>query len=289
MIVDKFKKIEIDNNDLSKYIKQYLESSNYSDSSKRAKSYALSIFSQYHANKQTFFFQVEDINKYRRYLEYKLGKSKLTVRNYLSSLNLFFEYLIELNILEKNPIKRIKYSIKKESNSIKYFTLNEINNYLNNYNNNFSDLRSRLIFLLLINTNLNIDELVNIKRKEIIKLNRSFKILINNNEYPLDNRFNNVIKDYLTASTDSKSVFLLLKHDKDGFSELKSRTCRENIIKIVKDLDGEGQPLTTLKNTSILFFYNKTNSLKKTSERYGIKTKNVLDKYKKERDYFKSN
>ena len=282
MIEDKFKKIEIENKVLNEHIEKYLSTLNASPNTIRSRKHALELFSNYHSTRKLFFFQVEDINKYRRYIERTLLKKPLTVRNYMSALNGFCKYLTEIDILDKNPASRITYKIKDLKPTVKAISLSIMLEIILDAKEN--DYEAALMILILYSSNLEVKDLVGIK-KDIFKVNdRSFSILNSNNKFKIDNRFNFLIKYLLNNNND---YLFTNKIKKDG-SFLSKRAIEENIKKLLKKNGIKDNPIARLKQSSILYYYYRNRSISKLREVYNIKSDNVVKKHLEQFPYFRS-
>ncbi len=298
MIEDKFKKIEIEPEELSSLVSQYLNSCQMAKSTVRSRKFALSAFTQYHKTRKVFYFYPEHINKYRHHLEYKLYLSPLTVRNYLVALNKFFDYLCKENILEKNPAKRIKYKIKKEKRNI-------INNEAINYENVFvspnkikeiihtpaleiAGKRNKLIFLMSVYSGVSAKFICSLKKIDLVKSERTYYLVGSEAKHPVDTKINFLIKDYLNDTRTHDTEYLFFSTARNSFGKKLAPEFLRNILRnYLNSIDITGPPAKLLRTTSMLLYIDKHKSKKKLIDKFGIKTASVAGKYMDLHTHFK--
>lgn len=103
-----------------------------------------------------------DIAKFRMYLQAKKLKSS-TIARKIASINTFFKYLIDMDLLETSPIT--KSHRPKISNKIpEALTHEEVQKLLENTEN----LMDKVLILFLVSTGLRASELLGIKRQDIV-------------------------------------------------------------------------------------------------------------------------
>ena len=282
MIEDKFKKIEIENEKLNVLIDNYLDQIEASPNTIRSRKYALELFSNFHKTRKSFYFLVEDINKYRRYIERTLLKNPLTVRNYMSALNGFCKYLIDISVLEKNPVSRITYKIKDLKPKVKAISLSKMLDVL--LNSKESKYSTAVMILMIYSSNLELKDLVGIK-KDVFQINqRSYTILNSDYSFKIDNRFNYLIK-YLLNNTDE--YLFINKVKKDG-AYLSKRGIEESIKKLLKRNGITDNPIASLKQSSILYYYYRNKSVSKLRDVFNIKSDSIIKKHLEQFPYFRS-
>lgn len=273
MLEDKFKKIEIPNSKLIQLANLFLQRIS-NKNTMNLRRFAIENFLEFHKTRKTFEFQVSDIKKYRRHLESFQEKSPVTVRNYLTSLKKFFDFLIEMNFLEKNPVKRITYKIKNTENEEKpYLSTNKINFIINDKVEG-RELKSRIILLLSIFSNFSLKEISDLRYEDLDFKDRSIYI----NGTKLDNRINKLFKRH---TKNIKSGYLFLNEgNRNKDSKVSERNTKELLIESLKSIGFSKKPLKTVKNTRILIDYKQHRSLKKLQEKYQIKLRKTVLEYK---------
>lgn len=137
----------------------------------------------HYTNKNVEDICEKDITRYFHYIneKSKISKGKELSSSYLqliwSSLNGFFTYLEQNNIIEKNPIGMCKYPKSKDRHSQTYLNENELKNTLNavtqnnlqgrlkTWNNAFKE-RDFLILYMLMNTGMRTEMLCEINAND---------------------------------------------------------------------------------------------------------------------------
>ena len=115
---------------------------------------------------RAFFLSLKDNNLSNR-----------TFGRYFSSLNSFFKYLLEHEVILNNPLELIDYP--KYTKKVPEFVYeSKIDNLLNTSitDNIQFDARNRLIVYLLLDSGIRLSELVNIKVNDIDFTDRSIKV-----------------------------------------------------------------------------------------------------------------
>lgn len=122
-------------------------------------------------------FKVEDVEEVepihiKKYVQHRqqLGAEKpITLNNNIATLKVFFNYLIEEEYLEEknNPMRRIK-SLKEEKRVILTFNDEEVKRIINDVKEEtYSNIRDKLILIILFDTGIRVSELCNIKEVDI--------------------------------------------------------------------------------------------------------------------------
>lgn len=279
MLEDKFKKIEISNDKLKSLSVLFLQGIE-NKSTKNSRRFAIENFLEFHKSRKAFEFQINDIHKYRRHLESFQEKSPTTVRNYLTSLRKFFDFLIEMNFIEKNPVKRVSYKIKDiEFIEKSYLSKNKIN-FIVNDKVDGRELKSRIILMLTIFTDFTLEEISNLKYEDLSFKDRSIYIKSHN----VDNKINKLFKRH---TSNINSGFLFLNDGNRNKNEkISERNVKELLIESLKTIGYAKKPLKTVKNTRILLDYKQHRSLKKLQEKYNIKLRKTALEYKRLFDEF---
>ena len=118
-------------------------------------SYALSMVS------------TQDIIGYRNNLE-DMGKSPSTINRSLVSLNIFFKWLMSLNIITKNPVEKVKQIKISKSVAPKWLGRQD-QDLLKNVVLRHGSIRDKAIIFLFLNSGLRESELINLRIRDIKK------------------------------------------------------------------------------------------------------------------------
>lgn len=142
----------------------------------------------------------DDLRKYLYYLTTEKNYSNKTISRHISSLQSFFNYLVNENVITNNPMKLIN-SPKKELRLPVYLTGTELEDLVNTPNRNtLVGLRDSLILEMFYSTGIRLSELVDIKIKDIDFVDKKIKITGKGSKqrYVLyGDRCKNYLEDYI--------------------------------------------------------------------------------------------
>ena len=117
----------------------------------------------------------DEIREYLKYMDTIKLKNK-SISRHLSSLRMFYDYLLEKNIVERNVFKSIK-SPKKERKLPNYLDYEDLDILLNAFDlNKPLELRNKLIIEMFYSTGVRVSELVNIKLNDFNFSDKSLKV-----------------------------------------------------------------------------------------------------------------
>lgn len=111
------------------------------------------------------------------YCKHELKNNVATINSKNRALKVFFKYLVEEEIVEENPFKKLKFS--KEEIIMDVLTDDQVRKVLEYFErghfkgSNFALMRNRLVIVVLIATGLRREELVNLKWSDIDMKNRT--------------------------------------------------------------------------------------------------------------------
>ena len=124
-------------------------------------------------------FEIEDVESVRAihiksYIQMCQGTGKeinSTINNNIATLRVFFHYLVDEEYIEEleNPIRRIK-NLKEEKTVIVTFNDDEVKRILNDVKEEtYSNLRDKLILILLFDSGVRVSELCDIKINDVAR------------------------------------------------------------------------------------------------------------------------
>lgn len=100
----------------------------------------------------------------------QLGREKqITINGSLSTLRVFFNYLIEEEFIDEfdNPVRRIK-NLKEEKRVIRTFNDDEVQRIISDVGEaTYTNVRDKLILIILFDTGIRVSELCNLKVNDI--------------------------------------------------------------------------------------------------------------------------
>lgn len=117
----------------------------------------------------------DEIREYLKYMDTIKLKNK-SISRHLSSLRMFYDYLLEKSIVERNIFKSIK-SPKKETRLPNYLDYEDLDILLNAFDlNKPLELRNKLVIEMFYSTGVRVSELVNIKLNDFNFTDKSLKV-----------------------------------------------------------------------------------------------------------------
>lgn len=293
MIEDKFNKIELSSELISELVKKFISDSKGKKSTIAAREYALLYFLQYLKNQKEFYFIPDYI---KQYVDFLLTKSKLSAhsaRNYISTLNIFCEYLAQCGVIDKNPVKRARRVIKQKVFDLHYITLKQIHHLMlqfqNETNKNYLSYRNTIIPLLMIFHNFEPDQIFNFKVKNVKKNNGAYYIKTNNNLIELSPLLFELIAEYMNFryQINGKDYLFVSSSKSSKGEKLSFRNLREIAKSFIKHNGFGNSPFRTITNTSILYHYSISNNMEVFDSIFKINNKLTINKYLNEINRFK--
>ncbi len=285
MIEDKFNKIELTSEQLFDLISKYLEQANVSSNTLKARECALMYFYKYHKSQKLFYFIPENIMNYRDYLIKKSGFSNYTVINYLSSLKGFCDYLALCCVLDKNPVRRIKYNLEKKDVELNYFKfvdiLNIIESYKDSQNLDYMSFRNLMLPLFMIFTSGTEKNYTELRLRDLHKRERSYILNLDGVEVKINSVLNNLINQYLEVRyhIEGDDLLFITYGKRSKGEKLSIRNLREIANEFVLKYGFNGSPIKVLRNTMIFYHYKKNPSLKTLKQKFRIENKYIIKRY----------
>ena len=162
----------------NKYEEYLKEELNYSDNT--IKSYLSDIkdYQLYLSENNINYLKVTRIN-IRNYLKVldDLKLTNKTIARKLTSLRMFYEYLVDIKLLDNNIFTSIS-NPKIEKNLPHFLNYNEIDDLINNLpNDSIYDIRNKLIIELLYSTGIRLEEITNLKLKNVNKSDKIIRVV----------------------------------------------------------------------------------------------------------------
>ena len=129
------------------------------------------------------------------------GMTAKSINRKISTLRSFFKYGMKMGWLEQTPMTKIN-APKSEKRLPRFVAKTEVDTLFNHvaFTNDWKGKTDRLIFLILYNTGIRLNELINLKEENIDFYNNNIKVLGKGNKeriIPISNDLANDIKTYL--------------------------------------------------------------------------------------------
>lgn len=227
--------------ELEKYIKEYLYTE-YSSSKNTRNSYAydLILFAKFFDGRNVTYLHKEDIQEYLRSRKDMASKTKA---HYLTTINNFYKYLVNINIISHNPCDGIKMP-KLEKKLPDYLTIEEVDKLLNVKTNTVYEKRNKAMLEVLYGTGVRISELCDLKMSNLYLKDEFIKVMgkgskerivpINRVAIEALNDYLEYGRGYLMGTKVSEYVFISSRHTRitrQAFFKFLKRLCEEKGIK----------------------------------------------------------
>jgi len=215
----------------------------------------------------------DQIREYLKYLDAIKLKNK-SIARHLSSLRMFYDYLLEKSLIDKNIFKSIK-TPKCEKKLPNYLDYEDLDKLLNAFDlNKPLELRNKLIIEMFYSTGIRLSELVNIKLNDFNFSDKSLKVfgkgakerIVYFGDYVVD-LYNNYlnIRDKLLKGKKSEYLFINNKGDNltnSGVTNMLNMILKK--ISIKNDISPH-----TLRHTFATHMLNSGADLKSVQELLG--------------------
>lgn len=175
-----------------------------------------------------------DILNYLKYLD-SYNYTNKSISRHLSSLRSFYNYLIDIKLIEDNIFKRIR-NPKIEKKLPNYLNILEIEEILDSISlDNSEDIRNKCVFLLLYATGLRASELSNITLSDIDFNNLSIRVLGKGNKERIV-YYGEVAKDILNDYLKVRNEFIVKDNNYLFLNKSGNKLSRESIGGIINKI-----------------------------------------------------
>ncbi len=274
-------KIEIAIENFLKYIKSEL---NYSDLTKISYEEDLITYKDYLMLHHYNYLNMNksDVINYLKYLD-ELKFSNKTISRHLSTLRSFYNYLVEIKVLNDNLYRRIKNPKvpKKLPNYLSIIEVDEIIESIEEKDKN--DIRNKCIFELLYSSGIRVSEASNIKLNDIDLNNMTIKVLGKGNKERIvffGLPCKNILEKYLNVRNEfiKKPINYLFINKLGG--QLSRESIEYIIDKIIKEskVNHKISP-HTLRHTFATHLLDNGADLKSVQEMLGHENLNTTEIY----------
>ena len=170
------------NKDIQNYLEYLKIELNYSDHTINSYEIELTKYNNFLEEKKINYLKItkDEVREYLKHLDKMEYKNRSIAKN-ISSIRSFYRYLISIEKLEKNIFASIKNPKldKKLPNYVSELDMEKILNFPNekDYKKTIYTNRDLLIIEMLYDTGCRVEELSNIKLKDINKNEKSIKVL----------------------------------------------------------------------------------------------------------------
>ena len=168
------------NKSFSNFVKWWLEYVQLTDQTKESYMYNLKYIEKYIGNKilskinQSDMLELLDIIKAKKNKNTGEPIAERTVRNYMNILKALFRTAMELEIIKKNPIENIKYTVDDYQLQDNYYDLDDINNMI--FDLDDEPIVYQLAILFTLATGVRLGELIALNEDDFNREDHSVKI-----------------------------------------------------------------------------------------------------------------
>ncbi len=223
---------------IERFLEFIIKELNYSEMTKEDYESDLKNYKDYLEINKINYLKIdkENIINYLKYLDKEKYTNK-SISRHLSSLRSFYNYLVEIKLIDSNIYKRIR-NPKVEKKLPNYLSIVEIEKILDKLEEDEPrDIEEKCIFELLYSTGIRVSEASNIKLKDIDLKNKSIRVFGKGSKerivyygHQLDRLLNKYLecRYKLLVKGDNEYLFLNTKGNKI------SRSSIEGIIKKIE-------------------------------------------------------
>lgn len=222
---------------IKKFLEYILKELNYSVKTYENYERDLVSYSKFINREKLDYIKIKKVEvlEYLKELD-NLNRSNKTISRHLSSLRSFYNYLVDIKLVETNIFRRIR-NPKVEKKLPNYLNIIEIEEILESIREDSPEkIRDKCIFELLYSTGIRVSEAVNIKLNDIDMSSNSIRIIGKGNKERIV-YFGSLAKDLLfkylkirkNFKNDKKTDYLFLNN-------AGNQLARESISKIINNI-----------------------------------------------------
>lgn len=194
---------------IEKYLEYILKELNYSKETCYNYKRDLEDYSSFLNSKKIDYLKIKklEVMEYLKYLDY-LKYTNKTVSRHLSSIRSFYNYLVEIKLLETNIFRRIK-NPKVQKKLPNYLNIVEVEDILDSIKEETKEnIRDKCVFELLYSTGIRVSEASNVKLKDIDAFSKTIRIFGKGSKERIV-YYGNVAEDILNKYLKVRNDFLI--------------------------------------------------------------------------------
>jgi len=221
---------------IENYLKYLSMELNYSLDTKESYKRDLINYKDFLSVKNINYLKINknEIIDYLKYLD-GLNYSNGTISRHLSSLRSFYNYLVEIKLIESNHFKRIR-NPKVEKKLPNYLNIVEVEDIIDNLKEDTKEeVRNKLIFELLYATGIRVSECANIKLKDIDNISKSIRIFGKGSKERIV-YYGDVCGNLLDKYLNIRNEFLIKDSDYLLINHIGGNLSRESIAQIINKI-----------------------------------------------------
>lgn len=269
---------------IQKYLDYIIEELNYSKETKNNYFFDLKLYQNYIEEHKINFLKIEknDIMGYLKFLDQKNLKNASIARN-ISSLRSFYNYLVNVKIIESNIFKRIR-NPKVERKLPNYLSISEVETILDGINTSDEiGIRNKCLFELIYATGMRVSEVANLKIDDIDLKSKSIRVVGKGSKTRMV-YFGSTTEELLTKYLNVRTNFLK-KSSEYLFVNANGDICKrqtiENYIKKIMQTSSIKHKITphTLRHTYATHLLDNGADLRSVQELLGHENLDTTEIY----------
>ncbi len=222
---------------IEKFLEFIISELNYSQITKVDYENDLNIYKEYLKLNNLDYLNLtkQDIMNFMKYLE-SLKYTSKSVSRYLSTLRSFYNYLIEIKVIDNNIFKRIR-NPKVAKKLPNYLNIVEIEEILDKEKeDNKKSIRNKCLFELLYSTGIRVSECSNIKLKDIDYNEHTIRVIGKGNKERIV-YYGETLADILNKYLKIRKEFVKMENDYLFLNEKGMQMSRESIDYVLKKMN----------------------------------------------------
>ncbi len=222
---------------IEKFLEYIVKELNYSMITREDYRSDLILYKEYVDNHKINYLKITklEIIEYLKYLD-NIKYSNKSISRHLSSLRSFYNYLVEIKILDNNIFRSIR-NPKVEKKLPNYLSIVEVEEILSNIKEDTNnDIRDKCLFELLYSTGIRVSEASNMSIKDIDINNKSIRVIGKGNKERIV-YYGSCLGDILHKYLKIRDEFNINNLDYLFINQKGGKLSRESIEYIIKKIN----------------------------------------------------
>lgn len=222
---------------INKFLEYIIKELNYSEMTKKDYESDLINYKDYLQVHNINYLRInkQEIISFLKFLD-KEKKSNTTISRYLSTLRSFYNYLVEIKLLENNIYRRVR-NPKTEKKLPNYLSIVEVEEILDKIKEDTNEeIRDKCVFELFYSTGIRVSEASSLKLKDIDENNKTIRILGKGNKERIV-YYGEYLKNILNKYLKVRNEFNTKNIDNLFINKIGNQLSRNSIEYIIKKIN----------------------------------------------------